>query len=219
MKIRETSKNKRTKYNHVSPVSYDLIPESEREQALMEFAEGSVGLEKCLRAMWQTGLITHACCAGNDYDYKVAYIAMSDDVDLFSYLSADLINDELIKLEKRKQKQIIRFAGLPEKKEKLMLLLANDILEGKKNNEELIKEKVGKEFPYSWIRESFINKLKMSNLSKEEFDFQLRGFELNWIMSYGTQEEINKILPEFREHTRIINERLLDNYDINVLKR
>ena len=66
MEISRIGENKHTKYNHVAPIDLDTIPGEEKEQALKEFAEGSIGLENCLRNMWANNLKTHACCAGEE---------------------------------------------------------------------------------------------------------------------------------------------------------
>ncbi len=212
MEISAKGENKRTKYNHVAPIDLDTIPKEEREQALMEFAEGSVGLEKCLRAMWGNGIKTHACCAGNDKPYDVAYITLSSGYDFYSYLSDKLLDDELIKLEDSVIGQAIFIAGTYEHKEKAFLLLANDILSGKKDNSKKVKDKIGKEFPFSWIKESTAYYMKRRGFSEKEIEFEIRGLELNWIMEHGSEEEKDAISSEYMEHTKIINQRLVERY-------
>ena len=108
MYISSSEEGKNTKYNHVAPIDLDTIPKEELEQALMEFAEGSLGLEKCLREMWKNGLKTIACCAGNNNPYEIAYIAMAEGVDIFSYLSSNLLSNDMVALESENN-QVIRF--------------------------------------------------------------------------------------------------------------
>lgn len=213
MEISEKNENKGTKYNHVAPIDFDSIPVEEREQALKEFAEGSIGLEKCLRVMWQKGLKTHACCAGNDSPYDEGYIAMATKIDAFRFLSSDILNNDMVVLEVDGDKQIIRFAGTPEEKEKAMLLLADSILSGEKENGEKLKEKIGKSFPFSWIKETNAYFMRKSGMSEEEIAFELRGLELNWIMSNGSQKEIDSILPELEERTKILMERIVERHN------
>ncbi len=211
MEVAYKKENKGTKYNHVAPIDLDTIPMEEREQALMEFAEGSKGLEACLRAMWGKCLKTHACCAGNDDLYETAYIAMSKNVDLFSYLSLDILRDELVKIEETKNGQAIYIAGKPEHIENTFYLLAGSILSGKKNNDKEVKEKIGKEFPLSWIKEANAYHMLENGYTDEEIAFHIRGLELNWIMAHGTVEEMKKILPEYREYARTLLERMVSN--------
>ena len=209
MEIAHKNENKYTKYNHVAPIDLDTIPEEEKEQALIEFAEGSIGLEKCLRVMWNNNLKTHACCAGNDEIFDEAYIAMAEGVDLFSYLSENLLNEKMIVLE-QEERQTIRIAGSEELKEKLLLMIALDITNGKKNNNDLLKEKIGKPFPLEWIKESRRYSMQNEGLSEKEIAFELKGIELNRIMEYGTQEEKEKIMPEYEEYTQQLMEKYMN---------
>ena len=113
MEISRKGENKHTKYNHVAPIEFDSIPDSEKEQALKEFAEGSLGLETCLRTMWDNGLKTHACCSGNDSEYDIGYICMEKGSDVFSYLSEELLSNDMIFLE-NEHHQMISFGGSTE---------------------------------------------------------------------------------------------------------
>lgn len=138
------SKSCSKEYNRVLPIDLDSIPVEKREEALLEFSEGSIGLEHCLRTMWDNGLKTHACCAGHDKINNRAYIAMSPNVDVFSYLSCDLIDNDMVDLIDSFGKQIIRFNGTKEQTENLFFQLAGDIVQGKKCNNESVREKINK---------------------------------------------------------------------------
>ena len=90
---------KQTKYSYRGPINLDTISCDDYELALMEFAEGSLNLENCLRLMWQMNLKTHACCAGNHHPYDVAYIAMEKGIDIFCFLSTTLLNEDMVQLD------------------------------------------------------------------------------------------------------------------------
>ncbi len=196
MYISSSEEGKNTKYNHVAPIDLDTIPKEELEQALMEFAEGSLGLEKCLREMWKNGLKTIACCAGNNDPYEIAYIAMAEGVDIFSYLSSNLLSNDMVALESENN-QVIRFAGFEENKEKLMLMLAEDISTGKKNNSEQVKEKIGKSINSEWKKEANIYYMRKAGLTEEKIAFELYEMELIQKMVRGTEEGRKALESEY----------------------
>ena len=211
MEIGVIGENKNTKYNHVAPIDLDTIPDYEKEQALKEFAEGSKGLENCLRAMWANNLKTHACCAGEQNDYDIAYIAMADGIDIFSFLSEELLSSDMIALEfnRDQNRQILRFGGTKEFKDKLMQKVADDILKGKKENDHLMQNKIGKGLNSEWLKEGRIYNMRKLGMSEEEIKYSERGLELNKIIETGTQEEVDAIMPEFLERVKLANQRLV----------
>jgi hypothetical protein len=142
--IAPNNHNKNLKYNHVIPINLDTIPQCELEQALKEFAEGSLNLEICLKTMWENGLKTHACCSGNHSENGIGYIAMAPGINVFNYLSNEILDTDIITLEFTGNKQIIRFGGSKDDKEYLLQKIALDISTGKKNNIELIRKKLYK---------------------------------------------------------------------------
>ena len=198
------------KYNHTAPIDLDTIPFEDKEQALIEFAEGSLGLEMCLRVMWDNNLKTHACCAGEQDEYDIAYIAMSQGVDVFSFLSDELLDNDMVVLELENDRQTIRFAGLGDDKEHLMEKFARDISSGRKDNNFLVESKIGKNFPDEWLKQARIHDMVELGMTDEEIMFRERGIELEKILSYGTQEEIDAIMPEYVERVGLLNQRLLD---------
>lgn len=212
MEIGKIGENKNTKYNHVAPIDLDIIPAHEREQALREFAEGSLGLENCLRVMWANNLKTHACCAGEQDEYDIAYITMANGVDIFSFLSEELLSSDMVALEfeEDKNRQTIRFGGTKEFKDKLMQRVADDIINGKKSNAHLIQNKIGKGLNSEWLKEGRINSMRRLGMSEEEINYRERGIELNRILETGTPEEIDAIMPEFLERVNLINQRLVE---------
>ena len=143
---------KENKYNYGEAIELDLIPIEDTEQALKDFSEGSVGLEKCLRLMWMNGLKTYSCKSGMKNSFDVGHITMAENEDIFCYLSYDFLNDERIRIDIVDDKQVIKFAGSNPEKEGAMLFLARDILSGKKKNREIIEDKIGEPYPDGWIR-------------------------------------------------------------------
>ena len=153
--------NEKTKYSHRGPIDMNTIPIADTNWAIFEFANGSNGLEKSLRAMWQRNLKTHACSAGSDSPYDIAYITMQEDVDIFSYLSTTTLNDDLIEIDYEDNRETIRFAGSKGIREGAILQFVRDIESGKKKNSDLVEEKIGKPFNEEWLREAqyyFIHK-------------------------------------------------------------
>jgi len=211
MYISSSEEGKNTKYNHVAPIDLDTIPKEELEQALMEFAEGSLGLEKCLREMWKNGLKTIACCAGNNDPYEIAYIAMAEGVDIFSYLSSNLLSNDMVALESENN-QVIRFAGFEENKEKLMFMLAEDISTGKKNNMKQVKEKMGKPINLEWQKEANIYYMRKAGLTEEKIAFELYGMELRYKMAHGTEEERKLLKLEYEKYWDTLLEKGTEKY-------
>lgn len=206
MQIGEYEENQNTKYNHVAPIDLNTIPNPEKEQALKEFAEGSLGLEKCLRVMWDNNLKTHACCAGEHDDYTIAYIAMSEGIDIFSFLSEELLSNDMIalKFEKIENRQTLYFGGTKELKDKLMEKVANDILTGRKQNNAIVQNKIGKELNSEWSKEGRIYHMKKIGMSEEEIKYHE---ELEKILKTGTVDEMIAIISEIK---KLNNQRLAE---------
>ena len=146
-------KNIISKYNYGEPIPLDSIPIEDLEIALSDFAAGSNGLSKCLRAMWMHGLKTYSCYPGNKNSFDIGHITMEEGEDIFSYLSEEFLNDERIRIDIVDNMQEIKFAGNAPEKEGALLFLTRDIQSGrKKSTQELIAEKIGEPFPDSWVR-------------------------------------------------------------------
>lgn len=167
MELKPYNINKNLKYNHITPVELDSIPKEELEQALIEFSEGSKGLEKTLKVMWSHGLKTIACCAGEENYFNIGYICMEKGINVFEYLSEELILNEFIALEDGEM-QIIRFAR---DKENILYHLANDILSGKKDNKKIIKLKINSTFSQKWYEEQkqyYINNKILEKIERKK---------------------------------------------------
>ena len=140
------------KYSNKGPIDLDEIPISDTILALKEFSKGSRGLEICLRIMWQHGLKTYSCYPGNNNVFDIGYIIMEEDEDVFCYLSEKFLNDEGIRINVENNRQIVKFLGSEGEKNSEMISLAQDILTGRKYNNELVEEKLGEPLPDSWVR-------------------------------------------------------------------
>ena len=143
---------KRVNYNTGEPIDLDTIPISDTNIALYDFANGSLGLEICLRILWQHGLKTYSCYLGNDNIFDIAYIVMEENEDVFCYLSEELLENDGIRISIEDNRQIIKFSGNLGEKNSEMILLAQSILTGKKKNSDLLSEKIGLPFPSGWVR-------------------------------------------------------------------
>ena len=154
---------KESKYYNRGPIDLDSIPISDCEIALEEFCDGSIGLEKCLRAMWQRGLKTHSCRANYNEPYGISHVTMKENEDVFSYLSPILLEDDMVQIDIVDNRQVIRFAGKPAIREGAILSLVRDIMSGKKKNAKLWEEKIGKPFSEEWLKE-----VEQHNMSPED---------------------------------------------------
>jgi hypothetical protein len=74
---------------------------------------------------------------------------MEENEDIFAYLSEDFLNNDGIRINIENNRQVIKFAGNLGEKNSEMLLLAQNILTGRKKNSELLMEKIGLPFPDS----------------------------------------------------------------------
>lgn len=139
-------------YSGRGPINLDEISIDDTNLAIVQFASGSRGLEKCLRIMWQHGLKTHSCYSGGKNVFDVGYIVMEENEDVFCYLSEKFLSNDGIRIDVENNRQVFKFLGSENEKSSEMILLAQDILSGKKYNNELVKEKIGKSFYDSWVR-------------------------------------------------------------------
>ena len=144
--------NKMGKYNYGEPIPLDSIPISDTNIALLDFAAGSRGLEICLRVMWMHGLKTYSCYPGDNNIFDIAYIIMEENEDVFAYLSEEFLNDDSIRIDIEDNRQIIKFSGNAGEKNSGMILLAQNILTGRKKNSDLLTNKIGEPFPTGWVR-------------------------------------------------------------------
>ena len=144
---------KTSKYNYGVSIPLDSIPIEECERALIDFSNNSLALAKCLRTMWMHGLKTYLSNPGNKNIFDIGHIVMEEGEDIFSYLSEEFLNDERIRIDIIDNRQEIKFAGSIQEKEGALLFLTREIEKGKKkNNTNLVLEKIGEDYPDSWIR-------------------------------------------------------------------
>ena len=163
----EIIKTNESKYSKRGAIKLDSIPIEDTELALEEFSEGSISLCKCLRAMWMRNLKTHSSYADVKEKYDIAHITMEEKVDLFSYLSPVLLDDEMVQLDFENDRQVIRFAGNKARIEAALLSLTRDIMSGKKRNNKEVREKLFKPFPEDWLNEydSYYHNNKVKQLA------------------------------------------------------
>lgn len=145
-------------YNNGRPIKMYKIPEEDREKAAKDFSEGSPELEKCLRILWDNSLYTTACCRGDHLEAKetiygnsdihvswIGYISFAPGIDVFKYLSPEVINNRNIMLEQGKigdeNMQTIRFF-CSETTPLLFEKIGYDVLTGEKDNRRELADKV-----------------------------------------------------------------------------
>ena len=101
-------------------------------------------MELCLKTMWKNNLKTHACCAGDMGDYDGAYILMADVIDIFGYLTKEILENDMVLIKDLYGEQLISYCGTMDEKEEFMIMLANSIANGKNNLDDLVQEKLKK---------------------------------------------------------------------------
>ncbi len=143
---------------------------SDKSQNAKLFSEGSEGLEKCLKIIWEQGIETTACCKGNHLSINIynepevnceAYISFSNNQNWQNYLSENIIkSDDVIITE-----NAIYYYG--SNNESFFKMLGKDFLTGRKNNDNYLNNKntvITKELEYN----SFIYALLQIGFDKEQ---------------------------------------------------
>ena len=169
--IRIKKTNSINNYNYGQGIELAKIPKEDLVQALDGFSEGSENLKICLKTLWENALPTLACCKGDHFEIRdslysnsklfiqsVGNIAFDSNVDIFSYLSSDFINNPYIRLSERNNGKNISFFG--KNKEQLFIQLSKDVLSGKKDNKETLSKKINSNTPVSIYVESLVDLLK-----------------------------------------------------------
>ena len=194
-------------------VDLKLASDEELQKLLKYFSEGSKELEICLNTLWKNKLYTKACCKGHlleekdwKFPYPNAYISMEDKVDVFSYLSVELIENPLILLYDFDRCQSIYFFG--NDKEKYILKFAQDILSGKKDNEIYLNNKINKNMNLELRRKCYRDYYLKSGLNNDEIEkideinYQLYLLDAKNI----TIEDIQRQNELCEQYNQIINE-------------
>ena len=169
--IRIKKTNSINNYNYGQGIELAKISKEDLVQALDDFSEGSENLKICLKTLWENALPTLACCKGDHFEIRdslysnsklfiqsVGNIAFDSNVDIFSYLSSDFINNPYIRLSERNNGKNISFFG--KNKEQLFIQLSKDVLSGKKDNKETLSKKINSNTPVSIYVESLVDLLK-----------------------------------------------------------
>ena len=140
------------KYNCGVHIDLNKIPLEDLERAIDDFSQGSNGLSKCLRQMWICGLKTYSCNPGEQSPFDIGRIVMEKNIDVFCYLSEKFLNNDSIRIDIIDDREAILFSGSTPEKEGAMLMLTREIQNGRKNNKNIVKEKIGEPYPDSWVR-------------------------------------------------------------------
>lgn len=186
-----------------------------------EFSEGSIELERCLITLWNHELYTKACCKGHlmgekdfKFLYHYAYIAMEENIQLFKYLSDELIINPYILLYCFNNQECIYFYG--DNKYKNIELLTRDILNGVKNNNELLNDKVNvpmmpslkKKLIDDYYLECGFNKSEIKKLDELSHEYSLIESLFN---NNELLERKGELLNEHSEIMNKVKKRVLKN--------
>ena len=190
-----------SKYNQGPIIKLDDIPKDELGQALNDFAEGSLGLKKCLSVMWKNDLKTLACCAGNENSFEEAYILMDENNDVFSYLSDEILLSDMVSIScDERNRQLIVFVGPTIYKEQYFNILANDILSGIKHNKQNLKNKIGKPLPQEWKVHGIVYQMMQDLIPKVGSIKKMKIMSLCKRLNEGTLPQQKTIIQEcYRE--------------------
>ena len=209
-------------YNNGRAIDYRMIKESDYDDALTQFSEGSEALRMCLQVLWGKKLFTRSCCRGNHFevnsDAKLnvnsnAYIGFQEGIDIFSYLSLDILSDPYLFLSERNGRQIIYYYGT--NKNIFFYSLAYDVLKGKKNNRAKLAKKVQIEPSRAFILRAYIDNLREHNVSDELLSviegLKRREFEiLDNIRVCKQKEMVDNIMEELNNNNKLVEDMLRD---------
>ena len=132
-----------------------------------------------------------------------AYISFEPGINIFDYLSEEIIKNNNVELSDTNNKQTIYFYG--KDKDMLILLLTEAVLSGKKENNQLIQEKLEKQVDKIVLIESFINCLKVNGLLDNEISTLL--LIVDFIISSEFDERVsqNEINAAINEYNNLLN--------------
>ena len=184
-------------YNLGPMIKLEDIPKEDYEKALDDFSEGVIGLRNCLIIMWKHNLKTIACTPGKENSFKEAYILMDTNVDIFSYLSEDILLSDMVSISCNKDnRQAIHFVGTDENKEYYFNTITRDILTGKKDNARLVQEKLGKPINQDWQVHGIVYGMLKDLIPNVGPVKRLRLFCLCRKLNEGTMEEQKAIIND-----------------------
>ena len=184
-----------SKYNSGPMIDLNSIPSEEKERALDEFSEGSQGLRFCLSMMWDKGLKTAACCSGHESSFHEAYILMDNGVDIYSYLSGELLSSDMVSISlNRDNNEAIHFVGTQKDKEHFFFLLAKDIATGKKQNAQQVRDKLGRPINQEWLVHGIVYNMLRDNLSKVGPIKRIKLASLCKQLNGGSMEQQRRIM-------------------------
>lgn len=184
-----------SKFNNGKMIKLEDISKNELMQALNDFSEGFISLKKCLSAMWANELNTIACCAGTESSFDETYIMMDTGIDLFSYLSDDILSSDLVSIDYNlDNRQVISIIGPIKNKEILLDKLVSDILSGKKRNDHLIQQKIGKKWSREWQVNAMVYNMLKDSISKLNFMDRIKAISLIRKLNETTIEQQKELI-------------------------
>ena len=214
------------KYNNGKITSIANIPEEEKLMALKEFAEGSEALEECLIILNKMGILTKSCCKGQHLSYAKkydgitenaaeeyprvrweSYILFEPNQDWEGYLSKDLIYDSDVIIAD----DYICYYGRDN--EQFFRRLRNDLLTGKKNNQQLLDNKDNEITDDMYLR-SYIFSLLRIGFTKEQID--VLGDIFAKYLKVNNEAESKELLSKLDETLKTY---LIENDNLEFRKR
>ncbi len=176
----------------------------EQKELIKFFAEGSKSLELALRTLWNKKLYTTACCKSHPlgerhfyFTSMSAYIAFEPGIDVFKYLSDELVSNPYIMLLSDTN-QGIYFYG--KDKDLLILKFVNDIMMKIIVNSKYLKDKINKPLDYTLRKRLLHDYLIESGFTEEEvkelfrIDIELLILDEQSKYTYVSEEEYKDLL-------------------------
>lgn len=169
----------------------------EQKELIKFFSEGSKTLELALKTLWNKKLYTTACCKSHPlgerhffYSSMNSYIAFESGIDVFKYLSDELVSSPYVMLLEDNS-QSIYFYG--KDKDSLMLKFINDIMMKREMNSKFLKEKLNKPIERYLLRKLEQEYYLESGFTQEEYqeleDVYTELFTLDYENKYTSVSE------------------------------
>ena len=169
--------------NHKALIDIKDLPIDERKEFADFFSEGSKTLCMALRTLWNKKLYTTACCKGHLFGERdwmfsrmYSYIAFDKDINVFQYLSDELVSNPYVAIGTFDYHQTIYFFG--RNRDNYMLKFISDIMNKKVINSKYLSSKM--------------NRVKKLN----DIDMQFKILKTNKDYVYIPDEEYDKLFNE-----------------------
>ena len=193
--------------NHKVLIDIKKLPIDERKELAEFFSEGSKTLGMALRTLWNKRLYTIACCKGHLFGERdwmfsrmYSYIAFDKDINVFQYLSDELLSNPYVAIGTFDYHQAIYFFG--RNRDDYMLKFISDIMNKKVINSKYLSSKMNRPLDYETMKEVKREYYLDSGFTEDEIkklndiDMQYKILKMNKDYVYIPDEEYDKLFNE-----------------------